>query len=213
MKLGINATDIAEKYGYKPIHGRICCPFHPDRHPSLQLYNDTESYYCFGCNTSGDMVGFVSRLLEIPFKEAVERICTDFRIENPCQRTRRPRHRRSDARPLSKFEAAKQLSEAINEYEKITVSLEDYVNSQIMYMHEHDNNESIDTLHWVIEYSENYYTTEKTKAYEKLQSAIHAANRAFCLSYTNPHKLLQRVGKDLSKELEKQQLTPYCDSS
>lgn len=30
------------------------CPFHPDRHPSLYLNPDKQSYHCFGCGAHGD---------------------------------------------------------------------------------------------------------------------------------------------------------------
>jgi hypothetical protein len=42
--------------------GKVSCPFHPDRTPSLQLYEDG-SWYCFGaCQAGGSIYDFAARL-------------------------------------------------------------------------------------------------------------------------------------------------------
>jgi DNA primase len=46
-----------------------CCPFHEDRDPSLVVYVQTESYFCFGCDAGGDVIDFVGRLRGSAFKE------------------------------------------------------------------------------------------------------------------------------------------------
>lgn len=45
------------------------CPFHEDRRPSLLVYEDTQSYFCFGCNAGGDVIDFVGRMRGTGFKE------------------------------------------------------------------------------------------------------------------------------------------------
>jgi len=50
------------------------CPFHADSAPSLVVYPETGSYFCFGCNTGGDVIDFVGRLHRTGFKETVERL-------------------------------------------------------------------------------------------------------------------------------------------
>jgi len=47
------------------------CPFHDDRDPSLVVYPETASYFCFGCNAGGDVIDFVRRLHRLDFMEAV----------------------------------------------------------------------------------------------------------------------------------------------
>lgn len=44
--------------------GKLACPFHDDRHPSLQLYQDG-SFYCFGCGAGGSIYDFAARLWRI----------------------------------------------------------------------------------------------------------------------------------------------------
>lgn len=51
-----------------------CCPFHQEQHPSLVVYPDTRSFYCFGCRASGDVIDFVRRKEGIDFKEALRRL-------------------------------------------------------------------------------------------------------------------------------------------
>ena len=46
------------------------CPFHEDREPSLVVYPETESYFCFGCDAGGDVIDFTGRLRGTAFREA-----------------------------------------------------------------------------------------------------------------------------------------------
>jgi len=41
-----------------PRSGKMSCPLHKDRTPSLQLYQD--SYYCFSCSATGDAYGLIA---------------------------------------------------------------------------------------------------------------------------------------------------------
>ena len=43
--------------------GKVCCPFHADSHPSLQLYPDG-GFYCFGsgCRRGGTIFDFAAHL-------------------------------------------------------------------------------------------------------------------------------------------------------
>src|SRR3990172_1900119 len=50
------------------------CPFHRDGRPSLAVYPDNDSYFCFGCGAGGDVIDFVARLHGVGFKEAAARL-------------------------------------------------------------------------------------------------------------------------------------------
>jgi DNA primase len=50
------------------------CPFHRDTRPSLVVYPDTRSFFCFGCRAGGDVIDFVRRACGLSFREAVERL-------------------------------------------------------------------------------------------------------------------------------------------
>lgn len=69
--------DAAKFYGLQLSRsGMACCPFHEDRTPSLKVYDDY--FYCFGCGTTGDCTGFVSKLFGISQLEAAKKINHDF---------------------------------------------------------------------------------------------------------------------------------------
>jgi len=48
------------------------CPFHQEKHPSFYLYPETNTYHCYGCRASGDVINLVMKLYNLPFKEAVQ---------------------------------------------------------------------------------------------------------------------------------------------
>ena len=60
----------------RPQGGRLAgrCPFHDDRSPSLVVYPETRSYYCFGCGAGGDAIDFVRRAGGLGFREALARL-------------------------------------------------------------------------------------------------------------------------------------------
>ena len=48
------------------------CPFHNEKTASFHVYEDTQSYYCFGCHRGGDIFRFIMDIEEINFNEALE---------------------------------------------------------------------------------------------------------------------------------------------
>lgn len=47
-------------YDVNTLSQKIICPFHEDKNPSLIVNFDTGSWFCFGCNLSGDALKFVT---------------------------------------------------------------------------------------------------------------------------------------------------------
>jgi DNA primase len=52
----------------------VPCCFHNEKTPSLALYPDTSSYFCFACNKHGDAFNFVEEILGCNFSEALKYI-------------------------------------------------------------------------------------------------------------------------------------------
>lgn len=46
------------------------CPFHDDAKTSFALYEDTQSYYCFGCGESGDSFELIKKSFGTDFMGA-----------------------------------------------------------------------------------------------------------------------------------------------
>ena len=52
-------------------HGRVCCPFHDDKTPSMQIYPSTNTFHCFGCDRTGDTIEFIQQKQGISKHEAI----------------------------------------------------------------------------------------------------------------------------------------------
>ncbi len=48
------------------------CPFHNEKTPSFTVYPNTQSYYCFGCASGGDVVTFIRQIENLDYMEAVK---------------------------------------------------------------------------------------------------------------------------------------------
>ena len=48
------------------------CPFHEERNPSFYIYPDTNTFYCFGCAKSGDVINLVEEMKNLNFKQAID---------------------------------------------------------------------------------------------------------------------------------------------
>lgn len=47
------------------------CPFHNEKTPSFTVYLNTQSYYCFGCGSGGDVITFIKNIENLAYTEAV----------------------------------------------------------------------------------------------------------------------------------------------
>ena len=77
VKEQLKLRDVAEHYG---LHinraGFANCPFHQERTPSMKLYDD--HFYCFGCQSSGDIITLVEKLFGLQPYEAAKKLQGDF---------------------------------------------------------------------------------------------------------------------------------------
>jgi len=90
------------------------CPFHQETKPSFSVSSSLGAYYCFGCQASGDVIDFYSRINGLEFGEALQ----DLAEEAGIQLQRRP----------GKQEASKERSERRLCYDMHAVALAYYRN-------------------------------------------------------------------------------------
>ena len=78
IKQSLTTRQAAENFGI-PVnsHGMAICPFHDDRRPSMKV---DETFYCFGCGATGDVITFTSRLFGISPASAARKLAMDFGI-------------------------------------------------------------------------------------------------------------------------------------
>jgi DNA primase len=50
------------------------CPFHDDKHPSLNISSEKQIFKCFSCGTGGNAITFVEKYEKISFEEAVRKV-------------------------------------------------------------------------------------------------------------------------------------------
>lgn len=59
------------------------CPFHQEKTPSFSVDPQNQLFYCFGCQTGGDLFKFVMLYEKVAFPEAVEMLAQRFGVPLP----------------------------------------------------------------------------------------------------------------------------------
>ena len=78
VKAAVSMQEAAAFYGIKVGRNKmVCCPFHPDKHPSMKV---DERFHCFGCGADGDVINFVERLYGLSPLEAAKKLIADFNL-------------------------------------------------------------------------------------------------------------------------------------
>jgi len=63
------------------VYGNISCPFHEDKKPSMHIYPDTNTYYCFACRKSGNGITFLMDYLHLASRlDAAKELCKRFNV-------------------------------------------------------------------------------------------------------------------------------------
>lgn len=78
-KIDINTipiTEIISMYTKLPwsLSRNMNCPLHKDNSPSFHIYEETNSFYCFGCHKWWNAINFVAEIENITTKEAFKKI-------------------------------------------------------------------------------------------------------------------------------------------
>lgn len=75
LKMRNDITDVISTYVTLKKRGRNMvglCPFHGEKTPSFNIYTETDSFYCFGCGASGDVISFIMKIDNLDYVEAVK---------------------------------------------------------------------------------------------------------------------------------------------
>ena len=59
------------------------CPFHNDRHPSMNVNPRMGIYKCFACGAGGDVIKFVQEFEKIGFLEALKQVASKAGVAIP----------------------------------------------------------------------------------------------------------------------------------
>ena len=61
------------------------CPFHNEKTPSMVVYPESQSFYCFGCGAGGDVITFVMKYNNLDYEGALEYLASRCGISIPNQ--------------------------------------------------------------------------------------------------------------------------------
>lgn len=140
--------------GDRLVKGKMCCPFHNEKTASFTVFPNN-TYYCFGCGESGDVIAFTKRFFNINFQQAILRLNSDFGLLLPLMgkidQKAEIERRRKLKEQLSQAEALKERAEA--EY-WLWVNRVDFLESKIKQYRPKSYTEQLDidfvvALHWL----------------------------------------------------------------
>jgi DNA primase len=90
-----NAADIVQVISdYVPLKKagtrmKGLCPFHEEKTPSFSVDPNAQLFYCFGCQTGGDVFKFIQLYDKAEFGEAVKTLAQRFGLPLPAERERK----------------------------------------------------------------------------------------------------------------------------
>jgi DNA primase len=80
IKERLNIVDMVRRYVELKRNGTrwvAPCPFHPETKPSFSVNEELGVFHCFGCQASGDIFTFYSRINGLDFKETLEQLALE----------------------------------------------------------------------------------------------------------------------------------------
>lgn len=108
--------DVLAEYGVDPRYdGKARCPFHEEDTPSFQVYEETNSYHCYGCgagtknkplrlkdgteitDAGSDVIAFIANIERVSFPEACKMLMRRAGIPIPDERVDRALEKAKDA--------------------------------------------------------------------------------------------------------------------
>ncbi len=84
IKARISIADLARRYvDVRPVGSRLVapCPFHQETKPSFSINEEQGTFYCFGCQASGDIFDFYGRINGLDFRETLEQLAEEAGVQ------------------------------------------------------------------------------------------------------------------------------------
>ena len=86
VKSALNIVNVVESFTHlrkAGVNYKGVCPFHDDHTPSMVVSPSRQTYHCFVCGASGDVISFVQNHLNLSFIEALRWCSTLAGLEFP----------------------------------------------------------------------------------------------------------------------------------
>lgn len=84
IKARLNILDVVKRYVELRRAGNrwvAPCPFHQETKPSFSVNEEEGFFYCFGCQASGDLFDFYSRINGLEFKDTLEQLAEETGVQ------------------------------------------------------------------------------------------------------------------------------------
>ena len=77
----ISVSDVLEKLDIQVVRGRkALCFMHDDHKPSLTIYKDSNSWFCYTCNKGGNVIDLVEEYFHYDTDKACKWLEVEFNI-------------------------------------------------------------------------------------------------------------------------------------
>ena len=184
VKSAVSTKDAAIFYGIKVKRNRMaCCPFHPDKHPSMIVDN---RYHCFACGADGDVINFVEELFHLSPMDATKKLIADFGLDievgKPYKPTAEEIKREKEQEELRAFLLYKRdaLNYLHDYYYILHCVKRDYAPTtpeELEHCHPlfEEAVKNIDTIDWLMDMIENSMLDEQKEFIKKYQEVISNA--------------------------------------
>ncbi len=86
LKMKTDIEDVVSTYVTLKRRGSTyvgLCPFHNEKTPSFTVFPDTQSFFCFGCNAGGDVIGFTKNIENLDYIDAVKMLAQRAGMQMP----------------------------------------------------------------------------------------------------------------------------------
>lgn len=86
LRLKTDVVDLISSYVSLKKRGNTyvgLCPFHNEKTPSFTVYENTQSFYCFGCGAGGDGVSFMRKIENLDYIDAVKALAQRAGMQMP----------------------------------------------------------------------------------------------------------------------------------
>ena len=114
--------------------GYACCPFHAEKSPSLKIYDKTNSFHCFGCGASGDVINFFAALNHTNFKTTIAEIQRIFGINEELDYSKQYELKRKSMQRQQEAQAKQKAKEkTFDDYLKAEKELDRLKKNKVQY--------------------------------------------------------------------------------
>ena len=86
IKTNISILDVVNEYTHVKktgLYWKGMCPFHHEKDASFTVSPHKEIFYCFGCNSGGDVITFVTKVEQCSPLEAVKLLADRYHLDLP----------------------------------------------------------------------------------------------------------------------------------